>query len=292
MTLAEDLRIHLKESYRRLSEPGLRIHLPQPQEFVAGSPEGHFHLRAELFLQIRATTRFRFPGETLELGPGEVLLVPSRVYHAETVLAAGDEFRNIVLYADEGHLSCHLADSGPEHKPRVEYPEHLSGPECALVAAWLQDAVRVCRHLGAPEVAADLIRSLVGITLRLLDLPSARGEEEPLPVVRCRQIIHESLGDPQLSVAGLAQRLGCNPDYLSHLFRSSRREKLTAYIEELRMLRAAELLSQTTLSCKEVAWASGYSNQSYFIRCFRRRWGCSPGEYRPFKTPGMAELSS
>jgi len=280
MGLAEDLRFHLRECYRGLLEPGVRVRLPQPQEIIPKPPVGHFHLRAELFLQISQTTRFQFPGETLDLGPSGVLIVPSRVYHVETVVGTAQGFQNLVLYADEAKLTCHLADSTPTGKPRIDYPEQLRGPDCALVASWLEGAVHACRDLSAPEVAVDLVRSIIGMTLRLLDLPSARGEEEPLTVVRCRQMIHESLGDPLLSVASLGQRLGCNPDYLSHLFRTSRGERLTAYIEELRMLRAAELLELTVLSCKEVAWASGYGNQSYFIRCFRRRWGRSPVEYR------------
>ncbi len=148
------------------------------------------------------------------------------------------------------------------------------------------------RSLGAQEVLVDLVRSLVGVTVRLLDLPSARGQGEPLVIVRCLQMIHEALGDPQLSVLALSQRLGCNPDYLSHLFRTTRGEKLTSYIEELRMLRAAELLSESHLSGKEVGWASGYGNQSYFIRCFRRRWGCSPGEFRAQRTGVVSERPS
>lgn len=287
MTPAEELRFHLTESYHALSLPGSKIRFPRPQRWGPdpasrgpGPSGGHFHLRAELFLQRRATTRFRFPGERLDLAPGEILVVPAQVYHAESVLSGSGPFRNVVLYADEGTLSCHLADTGPAGGPRVAYPENLKGEACTRVAAWLEDAVRVYRDFEDAAVAVDLVRSILGITLRLLDLPSARDEGEPLPIVRCRRMIHEALGDPDLSVASLAQRLGCSADYLSHLFRTVRGERLTSHIEELRMLRAAELLSQTSLSCKEVGWASGYANQSYFIRCFRKRWKLSPGEYR------------
>jgi AraC-like DNA-binding protein len=242
--------------------------------------EGHFHLRAELFLQRQAATRFRFPGETLDLEPGQILIVPSRVYHAELAIPflGSAPFQNVVLYADDSTLSCHLADSGPGARPRIAYPESLTSPACGRVAAWLEDAVNLSADQ-AP-VVVDLVRTILGMTLKLLDLPSAREKGEALLVVRCRRIIHEDLGDPNLSVASLAQKLGCSADYLSHLFRSVRGEKLTTYIEELRMIRAAALLNQTSLSCKEVAWASGYSNQSYFIRCFRRRWGVSPSSYR------------
>jgi AraC-like DNA-binding protein len=294
MTPAQELRFHLKEAYDSLSLPGARIRMPRPQRFEPGTAvrgpgtaEGHFHLRAELFLQRRSATRFRFASETLDLGPGEILIVPSRVMHAETIVpvAGSAPFQNVVVYSDERTLSCHLADSGPAGQPRIAYPEHRESPSCGRVAAWLEDAVRVSLDLDdGGAVAVDLMRSVLGMTLRLLDLPSARGDDEPLTVVRCRRMIHEGLGDPDLSVASLAQRLGCSADYLSHLFRTVRGERLTAHVEELRMLRAAELLAETPLSCKEVAWASGYANQSYFIRCFRKRWNATPVEFRLRKT--------
>lgn len=239
-------------------------------------------MRAELFLQRTAGTRFQFPSETLDLGPQEVLVVPARVYHAETVWSAGESpFRNVVVYADEGTLSCHLAETGPRGKPRVAHPERVTSSASGRVAAWLEDAVRVSRDWEMAAVAVDLVRASLAVTLELLEAPSEAGE--PLPVVRCRRMIHEDLGDPNLSVASLAQRIGCSADYLSHLFATVSGTRLTAHIEDLRMLRAADLLDQTSLSCKEIAWASGYANQSYFIRCFRHHWGMTPGDYRTTK---------
>jgi len=291
MTPAEELKYHFREAYRGLTLPGARVLVPRSGRLVAGPAAGHFHLRAELFLQRGGTTRFRFPDEDMDLGPGEVLIVPPQLHHAESIVAGGQPFRNVVLYADEAALSCHLADGTPAAGPRIAYPEHREGPVCGQVALWLADAVRVSQEVsGAAEVAVDLVRSVLGMTLKLLELPSPSGEAEPLPVVRCRRMVHEDLGNPDLSVATLAQRLGCSADYLSHLFRTVRGEKLTAYIEEQRLVRAAELLRRTTLSIKEVGWASGYANQSYFIRCFRRRWNASPGEWRA--TPPMATLNA
>lgn len=279
MTPAEELRFHLDCAYHELAQPGARVRIPQPQRLMTGPVEGHFHLRAELFLQRSSGTRFRFPNEEIDLGPGEILVVPARLHHAETILAGGDPFRNVVLYADEEALSCHLADEGKRGGPQIAYPENREGPGCGRVARWLEDTIETHRELG-PTPVADMVRSVLALTRRLLDQPRAPGGEEPLLVVRCRRLVHERLGDPGLSVATLARELGCSADYLSHLFRTVRGEKLTSAIEEQRLRRAAELLTQTALSCKEVAWASGFANQSYFARCFRRRWGRSPGEWR------------
>jgi len=290
MTPAEELKYHFREAYRTLALPGARVRVPRPSSDPPASAQGHFHLRAELFLQRGGTTRFRFPGEVVDLGPGEVLVVPPRLHHAETIVPGGQPFRNVVLYADEAALSCHLADGTAATGPRIAYPEHREGPVCGPVATWLADAVRVSREVaGADTVVADLIRSVLAMTLKLLELPPSGADPEPLPVVRCRRMVHEDLGDPELSVARLADRLGLSADYLSHLFRTVRGEKLTTYIEDQRLRRAAELLLQTGLSVKEAAWASGFAQPSYFIRRFRERWGTSPGDWR--RTAGLKSLT-
>jgi AraC-like DNA-binding protein len=294
MDAAEELRLSLREAYEFLGGQSPRVRFPQPQRFEPGrSAEGHFHLRAELFIQRQASTLFRFPSETLLLMPGELLIVPPRVLHCERVVPGELPFRNLVLYVDGEDFSCHLADSSPEGFPRIAYPERAEGPLCASLGALLEEACRLSEGLGeSGGILVDLSRSILRLALRLLDLPGARAEREPLTLVRCRRMIHENLGNPELSVASLARQLGCNADYLSHLFSEERGQRLTEYIDELRMGRAAELLARGGLSCKEAAWASGYASPSYFIRRFRLRWGCSPMAYREARGEARVEASA
>src|SRR5690349_12251742 len=62
--------------------------------------EGHFHLVPELFLQISGSSRFVLPHGMLVLGPGEALVLPPRVLHAETAIPADAPFCNLVVYAN------------------------------------------------------------------------------------------------------------------------------------------------------------------------------------------------
>jgi Response regulator containing CheY-like receiver domain and AraC-type DNA-binding domain len=288
MNPADDLRRQLEAAYRSLKGQRPRLRFPKPQGLEPVPGEGPFHLRPELFMQRQASTLFRFPSETLELRPGEILVVPPRVNHFETVLSGTKPFLNLVIYADGSALSCHAAEGRPGRRPRVVYPERIEGPSCSQVATWLEAAARLrWENAESEEIVLDLVRSALGMAMLLLDQPAAGAGKDPLAVVRCLRLIHEDLGNPELSVGSLAHALGCNADYLSHLFRTVRGERLTEYVDELRMQRAAELLTRTELSCKEVAWASGFANQSYFIRRFRARWGCSPVAYKrkPRSTP-------
>ena len=46
------------------------------------------------------------------------------------------------------------------------------------------------------------------------------------------------------------------------------------------MDRAAHLLTESSLSGMEIAWACGYASQSYFIHCFRSQRGMTPRAWR------------
>ena len=52
------------------------------------------------------------------------------------------------------------------------------------------------------------------------------------------------------------------------------------FLLDLRLERAAELLSETCLSIAETALKTGFSDANYFSRLFSRRKGCSPRRWR------------
>jgi AraC-like DNA-binding protein/mannose-6-phosphate isomerase-like protein (cupin superfamily) len=275
---AQALRTRLHTALDLLGSPGAHVRYPRPGTFPTEGARGHFHLRPELFFQWEGRSRFRFPGEELDLGPGEILVVPPLLLHDETAVTEQGKFENLVLYSDEASVSVHLADRGGGDRPQILYPESVEGAICGRVASWLGDAVRMAADLDeGATLTVDLVRSALRLTLKLLERPGPQVGEDSLLLVRCRRMVHEDLGDPNLSVASLARRLGCGADYLSHLFKGIRGVSLTSYILGLRLDRAAELLTETDLSGKEVAWACGFASQGYFIRCFRQRWGVTPG---------------
>ena len=45
------------------------------------------------------------------------------------------------------------------------------------------------------------------------------------------------------------------------------------------MEKALELLSEGELSIKEIAFTCGYSDEKYFSRAFRKKYGCPPSHF-------------
>ena len=52
------------------------------------------------------------------------------------------------------------------------------------------------------------------------------------------------------------------------------------FIREIRLQKGMELLEETEFTVSEIAYQVGFSNNSYFIKCFREYYGYSPGEAR------------
>ena len=52
------------------------------------------------------------------------------------------------------------------------------------------------------------------------------------------------------------------------------------FINEVRMSKAKEMLTNTSMSIKEVAYHVGYNNHDYFFTAFRHMTGRTPAEYR------------
>ncbi len=78
----------------------------------------------------------------------------------------------------------------------------------------------------------------------------------------------------------IAQYIGRNPTYVSHIFRAETGETLFEYITRLRMERAIQLLLESRLKIQEIAAAVGYEEQSYFCQVFKKYTGRTAGSYR------------
>ena len=52
------------------------------------------------------------------------------------------------------------------------------------------------------------------------------------------------------------------------------------YLIQLRMNRALELLTENRLSVKEISFVCGFTDEKYFSRAFKKRYGCSPSQLK------------
>ncbi|WP_345948163.1 chromate resistance protein ChrB domain-containing protein [Mucilaginibacter sp. PAMB04274] len=97
-----------------------------------------------------------------------------------------------------------------------------------------------------------------------------------------REIIQDQLDiNLSLSLKDLSGELNVHPAYLSREF-SKYFDNLSfgEYVRKMRIDKAIKLLETTTHSLSDVAYLTGFSDQSHFTRIFKKQTGQSPLLYR------------
>lgn len=82
-----------------------------------------------------------------------------------------------------------------------------------------------------------------------------------------------------VSLDDVAAAAGVSSTHLSRLFRQELQLPFSDYLSSLRMEEAQRLLSESSLSIKEVGYAVGYQDANYFSRVFKRWVGVRPSEF-------------
>jgi signal transduction histidine kinase/DNA-binding response OmpR family regulator/ligand-binding sensor domain-containing protein len=119
------------------------------------------------------------------------------------------------------------------------------------------------------------------IRLELLAQPTAikaiSADEKFLE--RTKAIIEERISDAQLSVEGLAEEIGLSRIQLYRKINALTGITVNEFIRKLRLHKAAQLLRQHWGPVAQVAYETGFSNPSYFSKCFKEEFGVLPSEY-------------
>lgn len=96
---------------------------------------------------------------------------------------------------------------------------------------------------------------------------------------RITEIIEERISDPDLNVSALCEVSEVNNKQLYRKIKQLTDVTPVEYIKMIRMRKAAMLLKQKKLTIAEVMYKVGYSNHSYFSKCFQSEYGKTPKQY-------------
>jgi two-component system response regulator YesN len=83
-----------------------------------------------------------------------------------------------------------------------------------------------------------------------------------------------------LTVAVVARALASSPRQVQRAFAEVGGTSFSAYVREVRLRNAAELIARQPLTVRQVALLVGYRQPAHFAKAFRRRFGLTPAQYR------------
>lgn len=107
---------------------------------------------------------------------------------------------------------------------------------------------------------------------------SASNEFNPL-ITKTKDYIFRNIHS-KISVSEIASWLGVNPDYLSHLFKTTEKITITEYIIRRKMHLCCNMLKYSDYSIQRISAYFGFCSQSHFTKHFKKCTGLTPGNYR------------
>lgn len=176
-----------------------------------------------------------------------------------------ESFKGIKLHPADSPLAveCHRLVSSAPPQLNLDHRSHLLG----VVAAVLREEFK----------SLQLQRHRVGFV----------SMEEHLLQVFEKLSANDLLN---LSAVELADKFGCSRRHLNRLFHQHFGFSIAALRMEMRMLKAVSLLRESAAKVINVAEQCGFNHLGLFNKCFRRRFGASPGQWRTqaARTPAAA----
>lgn len=139
--------------------------------------------------------------------------------------------------------------------------DDLGGQVAHEIASWL---VMFTRRPGGQSQFSASLRTLPAQCSDLADL---------------QRWMVDHPGD-DLTVDGLASRVGMSPRHFARRFRAECGVSPARYVEDLRLERARHLLATTDLTVDAIATSIGLSGEAVLHRLFRRRLDATPTTYR------------
>jgi len=226
-----------------------------------------------LHMQHQGTSRFHHRGVTQEMRSGDfVLLTDGSPYRLEL---ASHEFlivemprsilENRIGSLDDRIARCYSRDT--------------------LGAQLLHNFFMTLWQFAGVQSAPDGQRENLGeFTMDLIGLATSDegSHKESCRSLsdRARRVVQINLADMSFGPTELAREIGVSIRTVQNIF-AAMGTTPSGYINSRRLDRAEEMLrSDLDKSITNIAFSAGFSDSNYFGRCFRRRHGLSPREWR------------
>lgn len=141
----------------------------------------------------------------------------------------------------------------------------------------------------SPQYLDACIRNMLEMRHRLMERFSSQPLEPVTEIAitptdnafltRMNQLIEENFSNSELNVNFLAEQLNISRSGLFAKIKTLADVTPNEMIQIMRLKKAAQLLKDGRYQVSEVGYMVGFSNPSYFSKCFQKQFGIKPGEF-------------
>ena len=260
------------------------------------APPLTWHTYLELFIPLSRACRLKVGDATVQLAAGDVLVMDHRKLHA--VLDFPDTTAEAIVIRFLPELVRGFATAAADHLALLPfYCPDESQPHVLRVSDPAAPAVHgalahVLESIGLSATSAYWQTGARAYFLEVLHLLAQHFQAaERLSKIfarqhatthRLRQVFQhiDTNYHGRISLPEAAAMAGLSKPQFHTVFKKATGMTLVNYVTQVRLTHAVRLLRETDRSIAEIALEVGFSDQSYFDRRFRRRFGRTPRQYR------------
>ncbi len=103
-------------------------------------------------------------------------------------------------------------------------------------------------------------------------------------LARAVKVVEKNIDNSDLNVDHFSREIGISKMQLYRKMNALTNQTVREFIKTIRLKRAAQLLEQNVINISEVAYAVGFTDISYFRKCFKKQFGVTPSEYKHKKS--------
>ncbi len=94
------------------------------------------------------------------------------------------------------------------------------------------------------------------------------------------QTIEENMDNSEFSIEDLASEVGLNRTTMFYKVKGLTGKSPVEFVRDIRLKRSAQLITDSQLLIKEIAFMTGFQDLKYFGKCFKKKYEMTPMEYR------------
>lgn len=129
------------------------------------------------------------------------------------------------------------------------------------------------------QYLAGIVLNILGSILYLSYNKDSESKETTQIVERAKVIMLENI-NKEIDIHEIASNLGTSYSWFRKVFKEYTGFAPSQYFQELKLRKSKELLIESNLSVKEIAYHLNFSSYEYFLSFFKKRVGQTPLEYR------------
>ncbi|WP_309118190.1 response regulator [Paenibacillus sp.] len=145
--------------------------------------------------------------------------------------------------------------------------------------AWERNPIVLWEHLERFDTLESLQQQVIDQLLKASESIKVQSDSRSQIVHEAMRIIRQRFQE-NLTLQTVAEQVHVTPVWLSKLFKKETEMNFLEYITDVRMQKATELLADLTYKVYQISFLVGYQDPVHFSKLFKRKYGCTPQEYR------------